>query len=66
MASDPPPHFVVMDFNPVNVKKMRLWLKEKRQVDENQTEGEWEGQWEEAVPEIGQDTQDTPVSGCGG
>ena len=62
MASDPPPegyHFVVMDFNPVNVKKMRLWLKGKRQVDENQTEGEWEWEWEEAVPEIGQDTQDT-------
>ncbi|KIM37681.1 hypothetical protein M413DRAFT_448215 [Hebeloma cylindrosporum] len=34
MASDPPPgdgyHFVVLDFNPVNVRKMRLWLKEQR------------------------------------
>jgi len=60
MASDPPPegyHFVVLDFNPVNVKKMQLWLKEKREVGENETEGEWE--WEEAVPEIGKDTQNT-------
>jgi len=62
MASDPPPegyHFVVLDFNPVNVKKMQLRLKEKRKVDENETEGEWRWEWEEAVPKIGQDTQDT-------
>ena len=62
MASDPPPegyHFVVLDFNPVNVKKMRLWLKEKRKVDGSEIEGEWEWEWEEAVPEIGKDTQDT-------
>ena len=62
MASDPPPegyHFVVLDFNPVNVKKMRLWLKEKRKVDGNKTEGDWDWDWEEAVPEIGKDTQDT-------
>jgi len=40
MASDPPPegyHFFVLDLNPVNVKKMQLSLKEKREMGKNET-----------------------------
>ena len=61
MASDPPHegyHFVVLDFNPVNVKKMQLWLKAQREVGEYRAE-EWEGQWDEAVPENGWHMQNT-------
>ena len=52
MASDPPDdgyHFVILDFNPVHVRKMQLWLKDQKEVDENEVKEKWE----EVAPEFG-------------
>jgi hypothetical protein len=48
----------IISLDPLNVKKVRLWLKAHRETGKNEQDGgEWE--WEEAVHKIGQDTQDT-------
>jgi len=45
MASDPPDdgyHFVILDFNPVHVRKMQLLLKDQKEAGENEAKEKWE------------------------